>query len=157
MKALVRTATIAAGAVAVGATAGALTLGGAASASSQTTTMHLVAHDQQFAMDDLGDPSPQGPGLGDVLVMTQRLTNHGKTVGLIHNSSVDVDARRNLFQSTGSVSLAHGTIEFAGVVSQTEHFKLAITGGTGDYRGAGGTIAFDFPGHRQLLTVTVTR
>ena len=148
---------LAVGAVAVGATAGAITLGGAASASSQTTTMHLVAHDEQFAMDDLGDPSPQGPGLGDVLVMTQRLTSHGETVGLVHNSSIDVDARRNLFQSTGSVKLAHGTIEFAGLVKQSPHFVLAITGGTGAYRGAGGTIAFDFPGSRQLLTVTVTR
>lgn len=155
MKAITRTAAIAATAVAVGATAGTITLGGAASARETSTTMRLVAHDDQFAMDDLGDPSPQGPGLGDIIVLTQRLTRHGETVGRVHNSSVDVDARHNLFQSTGTVKLDHGTIEFAGIVKQAPHFVLGITGGTGAYRGASGSIAFDFPGNRQLLTITV--
>lgn len=157
MKPMTRIAAIAVTAVTVGATAGAVTLGGPATARPHRTTMHLVAHDGQFAMDDLGDPSPHGPGLGDIVVLTQSLTRHGKTVGQVHNAAVEVDARRNLFQATGTVKLAGGTIEFAGLVKQTPHFVLAITGGTGDYRGAGGAVVFDFPGKRQLLTVELTR
>ena len=34
---------------------------------------------------------------------------------------------------------------------------MAVTGGTGRFVGAVGTIAFDFPGNKQLLTVTLQR
>ena len=50
-----------------------------------------------------------------------------------------------------------GTLQFAGLVSQTPHFVLAIAGGTGRYQRAAGRVAFDFPGNRQLVTVTLKR
>ena len=89
---LTRTIITTAAAAAVGVTVGALSLGPSASAHSDqqprphTTTMRFAAHDGQFAMDDLGDPSPHGPGMGDVVVLTQRLTQHGKTVGSTANA-----------------------------------------------------------------------
>lgn len=116
--------------------------------------MRLVAHDGQFALDDLGKP---GESLGDILVQTQRVTRHGKTVGHLHDVAVAVDTKRGLFQANGSMVLHGGTIEFAGLVKQTPHFVLAVTGGTGKYQGADGKIAFDFPGKKQLLTVTLKR
>ena len=147
-------ATLAAGAIATG---GVVALDGPATARSHGTTMHFVAHDDQFAMDDLGQPSPQGPGIGDVVVLTQSLTRDGKTVGRIHNASVDVDARRHLFEANGTIVLHGGTLQFGGLVSQTPHFVLAITGGTGRYQRAAGRVTFDFPGNRQLVTVSLKR
>ena len=50
-------------------------------------------------------------------------------------------------------SLRHGRVEFAGIVSQTPHFVLAVTGRTGTYTGARGTLVFDNDNGRQLLTL----
>lgn len=160
---LTRTIITTAAAAAVGVTVGALSLGPSASAHSDqqprrhTTTMRFAAHDGQFAMDDLGDPSPHGPGMGDVVVLTQRLTQHGKTVGKVRDAAVGVDGRKHLFQANGTLTLEHGTITGSGLVTQTSHFVLAVTGGTGKYLGARGKIAFDFPGGKQLLTVTLLK
>lgn len=132
--------------------AGAALLGSPASAHDRATTMHLVAGHGQMAYEDLGS---EGDGLGDTVVLTQPVRRHGDLVGHVHDVAVQVDAKHHLFQATGSLRLAHGTIEFAGLVSQTPHFVLAVTGGTGAYQGAAGTIAFDFPGKRQLMTVTL--
>jgi hypothetical protein len=53
--------------------------------------------------------------------------------------------------------LPHGRVEFAGLVPQTSHFVLAVTGGTGRYREARGTLVFDNVGGRQVLTLKVAR
>jgi len=110
-----------------------------------------------MAFDDLGSPSPHGPEIGDVLAFTQRLTRNGHTAGRISNTAIGVDQARHLFQSNGTIVLPHGKIEYGGLVSQGSSFVLAVTGGTGRYTGASGTIAFTFPGNRQLLTVTLRR
>lgn len=147
-------AVLTAGALAAGV---AVALDSPAAARSHSTTTRYVLHDDQFAMDDLGSPSPQGPGIGDVIVLTQVVTRNGKAVGRVHDAAVAVDAKRHLFQANGSLVLHGGTIEYAGLVSQTPHFVMAITGGTGRYQGVGGKVVFDFPGKRQLLTVTLKR
>lgn len=149
---LARTAVAVLTTAAVGVTIGAVSLGGPASAHGQTTTTHYVLRDGQFAMDDLGDP---GEGLGDIMVQSQPVTRHGKTVGRVHDSAVAVEAKGNLWQANGSLVLSGGTIEYAGLVSHSPHFTMAITGGTGKYQGAAGRMSFDFPGNRQLLTVTL--
>lgn len=131
----------------------------AANASSSSTTMRFVAHDikGELAFEDLGQPSQQGPDLGDLLAFTQRLTRAGKTVGRVSNVAVGVDHERHLFQATGTMALSRGDVEFSGLVSQTPHFRLAVTGGTGRYTGAGGWLEFDQRQSRQVLTLTLTR
>lgn len=132
--------------------AGATLLQSPASAQDKATTIRLSAGHGQMAYEDLGS---SGDGLGDTVVLTQPVRQRGQVVGHVHDVAVEVDAKRHLFQAGGSLVLAHGTIEFAGLVSQTPHFVLAVTGGTGAYQGASGRIAFDFPGKRQLMTVTL--
>lgn len=151
---LARTAVAALTTAAVGVTIGALSLGGPASAHGHTTTTHYVLGDGQFAMDDLGDP---GEGLGDIMVQSQPVTRHGKTVGHVHDTAVSVAPKGRLWQANGSLALHGGTIEYAGLISHSPHFTMAITGGTGRYQGADGRISFAFPGNRQLLTVTLKR
>jgi hypothetical protein len=155
------TATLTAAALLVAGTAAVAETGAGMSADAQasTTSTTYVGHDiaGNFAMADIADPKGQGPDIGDLMAFTQRLTRHGRTVGRVSNVAVGVDHQRNLFQSTGTMSLAHGKVTFSGLVSQTPSFVLAVTGGTGRYRGADGTVTFALKGNRQLLTLTLAR
>jgi len=130
---------------------------GGAEASTSSTRVRYVAHDVagQLAMADLADPKDGQPGIGDELAFTQRLTRRGRTIGRVSNVAFGVDARRDLFQANGTMVLPHGKITFAGLVSQRPHFSLAVTGGTGAYRGATGKVAFDFDHGRQVLTLVL--
>jgi hypothetical protein len=49
--------------------------------------------------------------------------------------------------------LKDGTIQLAGIVSMEPKFSLTVTGGTGKYLGATGTMAFDASGNDQTMTV----
>lgn len=157
---LARTTKVGLGAAAVGLTIGAVALGGSASAQGHTpshthsTTTHYVLQDGQFVMNDLGKP---GEGLGDILVQSQPVTKDGKTVGHVYDTAVAVAPKGNLWQANGSLVLKGGTIEYAGLISHSPHFTMAITGGTGKYQGATGQISFDFPDDSQLLTMTLKR
>jgi hypothetical protein len=151
-------AVAAASLAALGSLAG-LEFAGDASASSAVRTTRFVAHDIRgnLAMDDLAAPEGQIPGLGDMLAFTQRLTRSGKTVGRVSNVAVGVDAKRHLFHANGTITLKRGTVEFGGLVSQTPHFVLAVTGGTGRFDGADGTVVFDNSHGRQTLTLRLQR
>lgn len=131
---------------------------GSAQASGSTSTLRFVAHDipGNFAMADLADPKGD-PDIGDLLAFTQRLTRAGRTVGRVSNVAIGADHQRKLFQSNGTLKLAHGTVEFGGLVPQKPRFTLAVTGGTGRFQGADGTLAFSMDGNRQLLTLTLRR
>lgn len=152
-------ATTAAGAVLIGSGIAAAALTGTtATATPQQHSVTYVAHDEDgnLAFDDLGEPSKQGPDLGDVLAFTQRLTRNGKTVGRVSNTAIGVDHTRHLFHATGTVVLKDGTVEYGGLVSLDSHFVLGVTGGTGHYAGAAGTLAFDNEQESQQLTLTLT-
>lgn len=156
---MIRKSTAAVAATALFAVGGAtivdISTGATANATTSDTSTRFVAHDigGNMALDDLADPKGGRPGIGDLLAFTQRLTRAGRTVGRVSNVAVGVDAQRNLFHATGTLSLVHGTVEFGGLVSQTSHFVLAVTGGTGKYNGAQGTLGFSQSGGRQLLTL----
>ena len=114
-----------------------------------------VGHDEagNMAFVDLGDPSPHGPDLGDLVAFTQTLTLGGKRVGLAHVAAVVVDHRRHLSQASGTLTLQGGTVEVAGIVTMTSRFTLAVTGGTGRYTGAAGVLKFHNKHGAQLLTL----
>ena len=124
-------------------------------AAQSATTLHFVATDEDGNMvnEDLGDKSAEGgPDIGDLLAFTQSLTLDGKAAGQVHVAAVGVDHTRHLTQINGTLVLSDGDIEVAGVVSQEPAFTLAITGGTGSYVGAAGTIDFNLDGDTQTLT-----
>jgi len=131
----------------------------AAQASNRATTLRFVAHDipGDFAMADLADPRGQNPDIGDLMAFTQRLTRGGTAVGRVSNVAIGVDHNRHLFHSNGTMRLTHGTVEFGGLVRQSPQFTLAVTGGTGRYRGAAGVLAFSMDGNRQILTLRLTQ
>ena len=122
-----------------------------------TTTLQFVAVDQpgNMAMEDLGakDASDQGPDIGDLLAFTQTLQRNGKNAGEVHVFAVGVDHTQHLSEATGTVVLADGTIQVAGIVPQSPAFTLAVVGGTGHYLGDTGTMDFNAGGPSEKITL----
>ena len=128
------------------AAAGLLALGAplAAADGKGKRTLRLVAVENQSEFLDLGAP---GPSLGDQLVFSEILRQRGREVG---DSGVTCTVTEAVppytvltFHCVATLSLRRGQITLQGLIEvQGEDdpgpFTVAITGGTGRYRGAGG-------------------
>jgi hypothetical protein len=102
---------------------------------------------------DLGHKNPGEPDIGDLVAFTQDLAADGKNVGQVHVIAAVVDHTQHLSEATGTIVLKNGSIQLAGVVAMDPKFTLTVTGGTGDYVGATGTMDFDASGDAQTMTV----
>ncbi|MGH8891084.1 MAG: allene oxide cyclase barrel-like domain-containing protein [Acidothermaceae bacterium] len=132
----------------------------AAAQSSKETTLRFVASDEDGNMvtEDLGAKSADGgPDIGDLLAFTQTLSVDGKDVGHVHVAAVGVDHAQHLSQINGTLVLADGDIEVGGIVPQDPAFTLVITGGTGAYVSAAGTMDFALDGDSQTLTAHLVK
>jgi len=107
-------------------------------------TLRLVAIEKQFQSLDLGTP---GPSLGDELVFSELLYRHGQEVGesgvVCTVTEVTPPYDVLTFNCVGTLRLRSGQISLQGLIEvQGEQdmgpFIVAITGGTGAFRGAGG-------------------
>jgi hypothetical protein len=119
---------------------------GVASARSKgkTTTLRIVADQIQSEYIDLGTP---GTSLGDELVFSERLSRRGQEVGTsgvvctVTQFTPPYDV--TTLQCVGTLSLRRGQITLQGLIEVQSMddpgpFTVAITGGTGAFRGAGG-------------------
>ena len=106
--------------------------------------LKITATELQSEFLDLGTP---GPSLGDELIIAEALSRKGHDVGTsgvvctVTQTTVTYDVLT--FQCVATLSLRKGQITLQGLIEvQGEDdpgpFKVAITGGTGRYRGAGG-------------------
>jgi hypothetical protein len=107
-------------------------------------TLRLVATQLQEEFLDLGDP---GPSLGDELVFSEVLRKDGREVGTSGVVCVVTETvppyTVAAFHCVGTLSLHRGQITLQGLIEvQGEDdpgpWTVAITGGTGAYRGASG-------------------
>jgi hypothetical protein len=107
-------------------------------------TLRLVATELQFEFIDVGAP---GTSVGDYFVLSESLARRGRDVGMSGVVCTIVHATPPYdvvtFQCVGTFSLRRGQITLQGLLEfQGEDdpgpFTVAITGGTGAYRGAGG-------------------
>jgi hypothetical protein len=107
-------------------------------------TLTLVATELQSEFIDLGT---SGPSLGDELVFSEALFLRGREVGMsggvctVTHAVAPYDVLT--FHCVGTLSLRRGQITLQGLIEvQGEDdpgpFTVAITGGTGAFRGAGG-------------------
>jgi hypothetical protein len=107
-------------------------------------SLRLVATEVQSDFLDLG---ATGPTLGDELIISESLARHGRDVGTsgvvctITHAMPPYDVVT--FHCVATLSLRRGQITLQGLIEvQGEDdpgpFIVAITGGTGAYRGAGG-------------------
>jgi hypothetical protein len=107
-------------------------------------TLRLVATEIQSEFLDLGAP---GPSLGDEFVFSETLSRRGRDVGESGGvcTATEVVPPYDVitFHCVATLSLRRGQITLQGLVEvQGEEdpgpFTVAITGGTGAFRGAGG-------------------
>lgn len=108
------------------------------------TKLRLVATQIQSEFLDLGAP---GPSLGDELVISESLARRGNDVGesgvVCTVTQVTPPYDVMTFHCVATLSLRRGQITLQGLIEvQGEDdpgpFTVAITGGTGAFRGAGG-------------------
>jgi hypothetical protein len=110
----------------------------------QKQTLRLVANETQFEFVDVG---ATGPSLGDQLVFAETLFRRGREVGTsgVVCTSTHVTPPYDVLtlQCVATLSLRNGQITLQGLIEvqgmdDPGPFSVAITGGTGAYRGAGG-------------------
>ena len=105
---------------------------------------------------DLGDP---GDSLGDQVVDTHDLFRAGEKVGSDGAQCTVVRLEPEVsitFQCVGTASLPRGQITFQGLVTfsaetEGEPVRLAITGGTGRFREAGGVLIVRFTSDTEAI------
>ena len=125
---------------------GALTFGSAIAAAhgKHKRVLRVVGIQNQFQFVDV---APTGPSLGDELVFSETLRRHGHEVGVsgvvCTATEVTPPYEVTTFHCVATLSLRRGQITLQGLVEiQGEGdmgpFTVAITGGTGAFRGAGG-------------------
>jgi hypothetical protein len=108
-----------------------------------TKVLRLTAEEIQSEFIDLGTP---GPSLGDELVFSETLFKSGREVGESGVVCTVVKAPlydAQSFHCVGTLSLRKGQITLQGLIEvQGENdpgpFEVAITGGTGKFKCAGG-------------------
>ncbi len=105
--------------------------------------LRLVATLSQEEFVDVGAP---GASLGDQLVFSETLRSRGReagTSGVVCTVTAVVAYETTTFQCIGTLDLKRGQITLQGLIeAQGEDdpgpWRVAITGGTGAYRGASG-------------------
>jgi len=134
-------------AVAAAVTLGALVLSSGTAAADgrhKGDTLRLVATELQSEFLDLGAP---GPSLGDEFVFSEILRERGREVGtsggVCTATEVVPPYTTITFHCVATLSLRKGQITLQGLVEiqgddDTGPWTVAITGGTGKFRGAGG-------------------
>lgn len=129
-----------------------------ANGQSSPTVLHLVDHEKHFALTDVKPKGAQRKGSqGDTLYLGGRTTGDDRgTSNLI--CSVTKPGRKSTFECRGTLALRKGTITFEGVTySNVDGDTFAVTGGTGAYDGAAGTmVSGSGKGDATKLTITLT-
>jgi hypothetical protein len=130
-----------------------------ASGQSAPTTIHLVDHTKGFAANDI---APAGikkdkPSLGDTLYITGKLTGDQSGTDALTCQFI-VPGKHGAELCNGVAHLSGGDIFFTGRLETNDKpAELAVTGGTGDYAEADGTIGTTDGKHNTtIITVSLT-
>lgn len=121
-----------------------------AAAPADAATRHIHAFAPFSKSTDVqNDQDPAGTSVGDSHAGSFKMFNHGKKVGHLDYSCVttSVDPAREQCQATATFT-GRGTITLMGSdASSASDFRVAITGGTGDFNGAKGNATLRFRRH----------
>jgi hypothetical protein len=108
-----------------------------------------------FHLIDVGGDG--APSLGDYVVFHDVLLVDGEEVGDEGGTCPLVDLEQGLIHCTGTIRLPGGQITFQGLTTTEPTKQVAITGGTGRYREAGGTVQIkEVSGEELRLTFRIT-
>ena len=146
-----------------GAVVVAVLVSGSAAGHARRTLTFMVpppaARDQQQV-----DVPPSGPSLGDQFIVAGSLRRHGQLFGRVLTLCEFNDATFQGEQCSVTLVLRNGTItaHTGGLDRRLPHAPppgaddvLAVTGGTGSYEGANGTIRTGHRRHADTLTVNL--
>jgi hypothetical protein len=113
--------------------------------------VRVLSTNTEEAFVDVGEPDLS---LGDAFVFSSDLTKRGRSVGHTGVVCTITSVARNESQCVGTAWLRKGQITIQGLVAgEPEMFSFAITGGTGAYEGAGGTLVVkELSDTEELLT-----
>lgn len=129
-------AVVGVGALAVGSVVPA-TGGGAGQDGDHRHTKRVFATTTEDAFIDVGR---KGFSIGDYFVFSAKLTRQGEKVGHAGAVCTFTSARREEAQCAATVKLPGGQISVQGLVPSRAVFTIPITGGTGAFEAAGGTL-----------------
>ena len=117
--------------------------------------VRVVSTNTEEAFVDVGE---EGLSLGDSFVFSSDLTKHGQSVGHTGVVCTLTSVEMEESQCVGTAWLRGSQITVQGLLAgEPEVFKVAITGGTGAYEGAGGTLVVkELSDTRELLTFHLT-
>ena len=138
-----RTAALATAAIALLGLLGVVSAAAPPAAAPAATASRTLVFDVRFSpfaalhLNPAPDPTT-GFGLGDELTFHDLLLSHGKQVGDDGGACVIVDAGQLLASCTEVIRLPEGTITTQFLNSPPPEKHLAVTGGTGLFRSAGG-------------------
>jgi len=100
--------------------------------------VRVLSTNTEEAFVDVGEPDFS---LGDSFVFSSTLTRHGETVGHTGVVCTITSVQMEESQCVGTAWLRRGQISVQGLLAgEPEEFELPITGGTGAFEGAGGTL-----------------
>lgn len=104
------------------------------------------------------DAGERGFSLGDSFVFSSRLTRQGETVGHTGVVCTITSVRMEESQCVGTAWLRRGQISIQGLLAgEPEEFEFPITGGTGAFEGAGGTLVVrEISNTKERLTFHIT-
>ena len=86
------------------------------------------------------DVGKRGFSIGDEFTINSVFWNTARTERVGSNHGYCVFLGHNRAHCAGTARLAGGTIEYAGNTANTPRFRIAVTGGTGDFAGAEGQV-----------------
>lgn len=114
-------------------------------------TLRVLSTNTEEAFVDVGEPDFS---LGDQFVFTSELTKRGRTVGHTGVVCTVTSVERNESQCAGTAWFEKGQIAIQGLISgEPERFSFPITGGTGVFESAGGTLVVtELSDTEELLT-----
>jgi hypothetical protein len=122
--------------------------------SSKTKTIHVVQ--SNVGVDNPVDVGPEGGSVGDYNVINTPFLDpkSNQQVGLESGVCTSIEAPPGRLQCVTTASFPEGNITFQGAfLFEPPELELAITGGTGAYRTAHGTVTFIFPPQEGELHV----
>jgi hypothetical protein len=105
-------------------------------------SLELVANQASFTFVDVdpkqANPDTEAPTPGDGFVLSETITKDGEDFGNSYVQCTFVTAE--VTQCIATFDLPNGQITVQGVLRDTPDFTVSVTGGTGAYSDAGGTM-----------------
>lgn len=101
-------------------------------------TIKVLSVNTEESFVDVGEPDLSQ---GDAFIFTSDLTKHGRAAGHTGVVCTITSTATEESQCVGTAALRGGQIAIQGLLAgEPEVFEFPITGGTGAYEGAGGTL-----------------